>query len=105
MQGKKFDNGKIPLHLLPTEALKEIGKVLSFGAEKYDPWNWKCGMKWSRLSGAALRHLFAWLEREDKDSETGLSHLAHAGCCILFLLTYEVLGLGEDDRWIMPGDS
>ncbi len=98
-KGKKFDQDKNPLELLPTEALKEIGLVLKYGVEKYDRWNWKKGMRWSRLAGAALRHLYAWLEREEQDPETGLSHLAHLGCCVLFLLTYEKLGLGTDDRW------
>lgn len=97
--GVKHDQGKVPLHLLPTEALREVAKVLAFGAQKYDPWNWKKGMDWSRLHGAALRHLFAWAEGEEGDPETGLSHLAHAACCVLFLLTYEVLDLGTDDRW------
>jgi hypothetical protein len=99
MEGKKFDTGKVPLELLPTEALREVAKVLAWGAKTYDRWNWKKGMKWSRLAGAAKRHLYAWLEREEKDPETGLSHLAHLGCCTLFLLTYELLGIGEDDRW------
>jgi hypothetical protein len=97
--GTKHDFGKVPLELLPTEALREVAKVLDFGQRKYDPWNWKKGMKWSRLYGAMLRHLFAWSEREEQDPETGLSHLAHAGCCLTFLLTYEILGLGTDDRW------
>ena len=96
--GKKFDFGKLPLELLPTPALKEIAKVLAYGKEKYDAWNWLKGMSWSRLLGAALRHLYAWSERESLDSETSYSHLAHAGCCILFLLTYELLNIGTDDR-------
>lgn len=45
-----------------------------------------------------LRHVFAWIRFEPRDSETTLSHLAHAGCCILFLITYELKGLGTDDR-------
>jgi len=97
--GTKFDVDKNPLELLPTEALKEIGLVLKYGAQKYDPWNWKKGMRWSRLAGAALRHLYAWLEREPSDPETNLSHLAHLGCCVLFLITYEKLRIGIDDRW------
>jgi hypothetical protein len=97
--GKKFDQEKIPLHLLPTEALWEVGKVLAHGKIKYDAWNWKRGMLWSRLQGAAMRHIFAWSEGEDLDSESGLSHLAHACCCLLFLIVYTKLNLGEDDRW------
>ena len=94
----KFDTEKNRVELLPVEALEEIGLALTFGAEKYEPWNWKKGFAWSRLIGSTLRHLFAWMRGEDKDPESGLSHLAHAGCCILFLITHEKLGLGEDDR-------
>jgi hypothetical protein len=98
-EGLKYDTGKIPLELLPPEALTEIAKVLAFGAEKYGRHNWRKGMAWSRLMGAILRHLFAWKLGEDKDQESGLSHLAHVGCDILFLLTYELNGIGSDDRY------
>lgn len=64
--------------------------------------NWRKGFTWGRLSGAALRHLFAWIGGEDKDPESGLSHLAHAGCCVLFALTHELQGLGTDDRFKAP---
>ena len=98
-EGLKFDIGKVPLELLPVEALIEIAKVMAFGAEKYGRHNWRKGMAWSRLVGAILRHLFAWMLGEDKDPESGLSHLAHAGCDLLFLLTYELKELGTDDRF------
>lgn len=96
---KKFDAEKPRTDLLPTEALIEVAKVLGAGAKKYDEHNWRNGFRWSRLYGAALRHLFAWNQNEDFDQETGLLHLAHATCCCLFLLTHQLLGLGEDDRW------
>lgn len=64
-------------------------------------WNWAKGFTWSRLIGAALRHLFAFARGEDRDPESGLSHLAHAGCCILFLITHERCKLGTDDRYKM----
>lgn len=98
-EAKKCDQEKTPVDLLPPEGLLEIAKVLEFGAKKYDAHNWRKGMKWSRLLGASLRHIYAFVTGEDKDSESGLSHLAHAGCCILFLLTYETKGLGTDDRY------
>lgn len=99
MEGKKFDNGKPPIGLVPGIAIEEIAKVLAFGAEKYDEYNWAKGMKWSRLYHAALRHIYAWINKDDLDKETGLSHLAHAACCIVFLLVYEKLHLGKDDRY------
>lgn len=98
-EGLKYDIGKVPLELLPVEALIEIAKVMAFGAEKYGRHNWRKGMAWSRLVGAILRHLFAWILGEDKDPESNLNHLAHAGCGILFLLTYEINGSGMDDRY------
>lgn len=101
-EGLKFDGGKAPLELLPGPALQEVAKVLDFGRTKYSAWNWRGGMAWGRLLGAALRHLFAWqvglVTGESRDPETGLSHLAHAGCCVLFLIEYELFGLGVDDR-------
>lgn len=55
-------------------------------------------MAWSRMLGACLRHLFSWAKREEADPESGLSHLAHAACCVLFLIDYERRGAGQDDR-------
>ena len=95
----KHDTNKIPVELLPSQALEEIAKVLAFGAIKYDSWNWAKGFKWMRLIGAAIRHLYAFQRGEDKDPESGLSHLAHAGCCVLFLLQHEISKLGQDDRY------
>jgi hypothetical protein len=96
---QKHDGGKPPVSLIPGLPLIEIAKVLAFGAKKYDRHNWRGGMKWSRLLDAAMRHLMAFNEGEDNDPETGYSHLAHAGCCILFLLQYVLVGSGEDDRY------
>lgn len=100
--GVKFDAGKPPLALLSGAALTEVAKVLEFGAKKYAAHNWKGGFAWTRLASAALRHLFAWIGGEDKDPETGLSHLGHAICCLMFLLDFEVNHLGQDDRYKAP---
>lgn len=86
----RFDDNKTNWSLMPFEAVEEINKVLDFGAKKYAEWNWTNGggMKHSRVINSCLRHLFAYLRGEDKDPESGLSHLAHAGCNILFLIYY-----------------
>lgn len=86
MSGLKNDAGKVPLDLLPPRPLVEIAEVLRFGAETYTAYNWSQGFKASRLYAAALRHLWAWWTGEDNDPDSGLSHLAHVGACILFLL-------------------
>jgi hypothetical protein len=99
MSGRRKDDvGKDPWHLLPFDALRSISKVLAFGAEKYTPRNWEKGMDWERPFAACLRHLAAWHEGEHADAETGFSHLWHAGCCILFLIAYELRQTGVDTR-------
>jgi hypothetical protein len=99
LTGKKHDGGKAPIALISSTFIYEVAKVLEFGAKKYDPWNWKGGFKWARVASAVLRHIFSWLGGEDKDPETGLSHLAHASCGLMFLVDFEVNKLGEDDRY------
>lgn len=97
-EGRKDDQEKIRFELLPGDALKAIAVILTFGAIKYAPRNWEKGMSWSRVFGALQRHLWAWWEGEDRDKETGHSHLWHAGCCVVFLIAYEIRGVGTDDR-------
>lgn len=97
-EGRKDDGGKSPYHLLPPEFLESTTAVLAFGAAKYQERNWEKGMAWSRCFSALMRHMWAWWRGEKADPETGLSHLAHASCCIAFLLTYEQRSAGTDDR-------
>lgn len=99
-EGVKNDTGKLPYHLLPSDAVEEILKVLEFGAKKYADRNWELGMDWDRPFAALMRHMWAWYRKENagRDAETGLSHLAHAGCCLFFLLAYEIRGSGKDTR-------
>lgn len=88
-EAKKFDTDKTRYELLPPEALEEIAKVLTYGAKKYDDRNWEKGIKYGRLFGACMRHLWAWWAGQDKDPESSISHLAHAACCIMFLIHHQ----------------
>lgn len=72
--------------LLPWGSLYETAKVLTYGAEKYAPNNWQKVKPPSRYLDAALRHLATYADGEDDDEESGLSHLAHAACCVLFAI-------------------
>jgi hypothetical protein len=87
------------MDLLPREALVEIAKGFGFGAGKYGRFNWRKGLKWSRVYSALQRHLVAWNAGDDKDPESGLNHLAHAGCNLMFLLTYLAEHPELDDRY------
>lgn len=96
--GVKHDQGKPRMELLDAYALEQLALVLTFGAQKYEAHNWRKGLTKGRLLGAALRHLFAHLRGEDRDAESGLSHVAHAMCCCMFLLGLEHRP-ELDDRW------
>jgi hypothetical protein len=97
-EGNKFDNDKLRTDLLPIRALEEITEVFTFGAKKYGDRNWEKGLKWTRLVGAMLRHLFAYIRGEDRDKESGLLHLAHLGCTVLMALTFYRTHKNLDDR-------
>jgi hypothetical protein len=86
-EGRKFDGEKPRMYLLPPKAIQEVAKVLTFGAQKYDEDNWKkLDNLQNRYTGASLRHIFAIMEGEELDEETGYYHEAHAICCLLFKL-------------------
>ena len=88
-EGKKFDESKVRMDLVPPSIVGAVATVLTFGASKYGDRNWECGIKYSRVYGAMLRHILAWWEREDNDPESGFHHLWHAACCLGFLIHYE----------------
>ena len=95
----KHDADKPRLDLIPPEALIAVGEVFAYGAEKYGEWNWRKGMEHSRLVSALLRHLMAHQMGEDKDPESGYTHLAHMSCNALMLLGSYLNEDGVDDRW------
>lgn len=96
--GMRFNDGKRKWGLLSWPALAELVKVLEFGAKKYASWNWSDGLSWSECFESMQRHATAWYCGEDRDPETGLSHMAHVMCNALFLTHFILFGTGKDDR-------
>lgn len=91
--GTKHDQGKPILGAIPPHAELAVGRVLTFGAEKYARGNWdKVEDHENRYMDATLRHLNAHRRGELTDSESGESHLAHAACCVLFMLDKQERG-------------
>ena len=88
--GQKDDKEKNRLDLIEPEFIEGVGKVLTFGADKYEPNNWqKVEDAKDRYYAATLRHLIAWRKGEKTDPESGLSHLDHVACNIMFLQHFE----------------
>lgn len=95
--GRKFDGGKLQYGLLPPEALKATVEILTFGAEKYEPDNWKYVPDSKRRYFDALqRHLWDWKNGEQNDPESGKNHLAHALCCLMFMLEKDLF---TEEEW------
>lgn len=87
--GMKFDDGKVRFGLVPPSSLKQIAAVMTFGAQKYLPNNWQQipdGVE--RYTESLLRHVEAFRSGEHVDPDFRLHHLAHAGCCVMFLLWF-----------------
>lgn len=89
-----------PLRIgIPRCMLDEVGRVLAFGAQKYEPRGWEKGIAFSRLFAAAMRHGNEILRGNLIDPETGLSHEAHLYCNVTFIVALtERHGAKYDDR-------
>ena len=88
--GAKLDAGKNRLGLVLggfALALEEVGKVGTYGAEKYTENGWKDVPDGkSRYFDAKYRHEFAHHKGEVRDEASGRPHLAHAAWNSLALL-------------------
>jgi hypothetical protein len=85
--GQKHDQGKPMMGLIPPHAELVLAQVLTFGAQKYSPGNWRhVENARERYMDALLRHINAVRRGEVLDPESGLPHMGHAMCCISFLI-------------------
>lgn len=102
MVGKKNDNDKLRMDLIPPAALAAMADTLTMGANKYGAHNWREGIVYSRIIAAVLRHIQAWQSGEDRDPEDGQLHLGSALTGLAMLCEYEAgPDRGLDDRF--PG--
>lgn len=97
--GKKFDQDKPMIALLPPAAVQYEAAVWTFGGKKYGFWNWHKGLSTIRILSGVLRHIYAYLAGENTDPESGLPHLAHARCGLGMVLQLDHEGRTDlDDR-------
>ena len=75
-QREKLD--ALPYDLVPFQEFTDAYvRVAEFGARKYQPWNWSKGLNRIQILSSLLRHTFAYLRGEDRDSDSGLLHTDH----------------------------
>lgn len=104
--GLRDNKGKPRLALVPRALLAGVAEVIwkssTAGGGKYPMDNWRKGLNYRDTADCLLRHVYAWLEGEDYDKETGLHHLKHAACNLAFLLVYLETHPELDDRFKKP---
>jgi hypothetical protein len=90
---------KPPLALLPPEALRQAAQAHKLGAEKYGPYNWRENkVEATTYISAMMRHIGQYLDGEDADAESGLSHLAHVIASANILIDAKHYGTLVDNR-------
>lgn len=97
-KGTKADNGKASLSLIPRAYLEGTANAFGYGANKYGKWNYTKGIEITRTLDAAMRHILAFLDREDLDPESGLNHLFHASASLAMTIYNLEHNQGLDDR-------
>tara|TARA_B110000971_G_scaffold203782_1_gene224590 strand:+ start:697 stop:1023 length:327 start_codon:yes stop_codon:yes gene_type:complete len=100
----KFDTGKPPINLVPSEAIIAAANVFAFGAQKYGENNWRRDLNdfpVSRHYASIMRHMLAWNSGEDIDPESGLPHLHHAMTQLMILTVCQQEATADvDDRFL-----
>ena len=90
---------KAPLGLIPPHSMEQTAWVHQLGSRKYGPFNWRdTGVCASTYINAIMRHLNAWRDGEDLDTESGISHLAHIACSCNIMMDADYCEKLQDDR-------
>lgn len=97
--------GKLPMDLIPPEAMSGLARVLKYGAAKYGRRNWEKGMPLSEFYGSTLRHLNSWMNGEEFDPESEIHHMWHAMANIAMLGTLMHRNPDLDDRPLLSSDA
>jgi hypothetical protein len=101
---EEFGDDKIPFHLFPETATAAGALAFLEGGLKYGRMNWRAmGVKATTYNNALRRHMNDWMEGEDIDPDSGLSHLYKALACVAILIDAEVQGNLTDDRHYKGG--
>lgn len=85
-QEAKLDGGKLQIHMVPMQIVRDIAEVRMYGTKKYgDENNWK-RVELMRYVDALLRHTLAFAnDIYGVDEESGIPHYKHMECNLAFI--------------------
>lgn len=85
-QNAKADAGKPEVRFVPSEIIRDIAYIRSYGNAKYgDPDSWK-NVETERYIDALYRHVLSFIEDPyGLDEESGMPSLWHIACNVAFL--------------------
>jgi len=90
---------KVPMSVVPSAPIMEVGLAMLEGARKYGRHNYRAaGIRYSVYYDAALRHLMDWYEGTDVDPDSGLNHITKALATLVVLRDGMIQGNAVDDR-------
>lgn len=75
--GDRFNTGKLRYDLVSPIAMRWLAEVYTHGATKYADRNWEKGLPLMSIFASLQRHVWAWAQGQDLDTESGLPHMAH----------------------------
>jgi len=81
----KADQGKLRYDLIPITSLEGMAQIFTYGANKYNDFNWYQSIRPMRYYAAAMRHIMSLQQGQKLDPESGLKHIDHA---IVSLIMY-----------------
>lgn len=82
--GLRYNDGKLKWSYVDWKSLEPMVRVLMFGAQKYEPFNWQKGLNKTEILESMMRHLAALIDGEMNDPESGLPHMGHIQCNAMF---------------------
>src|SRR3990167_7482182 len=92
-------SAKAPISTVSAPVIMEMGLGMLEGAAKYGRHNYRvAGVRASVYYDAAMRHLMAFWEGEDIDTESGIHHIGKALSCLSVLRDAMFQDKWYDDR-------
>jgi len=93
----KETSGKLRFDLIPPEAMVEIAKVYTDGAEKYSARNWEKGLSMDECIGALERHFSRFKLGQDVNPNTGSHEAAHMAFWCMAIISQYHRGISIED--------